>query len=345
MRPACVLGIETSCDETAAALWDGNRVLSYRTTTQVLHEQYGGVVPELASRAHEKLLIGAVEGVLEDVGFSIGKVDAVAVTYGPGLAGALLVGVSFAKGIASAASIPLIGVNHLEGHVWSSQIRGVELPIPFLCLLISGGHTYLIGVEEFGRYRLIGGTRDDAAGELFDKVGRMIGFHFPAGQSIDKDALSFKGESIRFPRSRLSGDPCGFSFSGLKTAVLYYLRERFTQGEEGFDLTVDQRQSVSAGLMEAVGDMLVSGLSAALENENYKAIAVAGGVAASQVLRKRFAIVASQRNLPLFIPPLSLCTDNGAMIAYVGFRRLVAGQSSPFNLAVDPRLDLFNSSP
>jgi len=339
-----ILGIETSCDETAAALLVDGEVVTDRTTTQLLHEEYGGVVPELASRAHEQLLMPAVEGVLNDTGLDVADIEAVAVTYGPGLAGALLVGVSFAKGLAGALDIPFIGVNHLEGHLWSFELETHgELTLPFLGMIISGGHTLTVGVNGLGDYVKLGSTHDDAVGELFDKVGRMLGYSFPAGAALDRDAMNFHGKPVQFPRARIKGDPLGFSFSGIKTSVLYYLRERYELGPNGFKISLSERTTISAGLMEAVADMLVSGLETAYDTDKFQALVISGGVASSRFLRLRFTQFAESRGIPLFIPPPEHCTDNGAMIAYAGYLRLKAGFSSPLDLPVDPAATLFTS--
>jgi len=340
LNPRVILGIETSCDETAAALLINGRIVADRTTRQLLHERYGGVVPELASRAHERLLTDAVEGVMRDASVKTDDIEAVAATYGPGLAGALLVGLSFAKGLAAGLGVPFLGVNHIEGHLWSAELTAGPLPLPFLGLVASGGHTLTVGVHGFGRYNRLGATRDDAAGELFDKVGRLLGYGFPAGEAIDKEAMDYNGDPVRFPRARLSDDPLGFSFSGLKTAVLYYLRSRYKSGKSGFELTTEVRASVAAGIMEAVADMLATGLSNACDLADYRALVVSGGVAASRFLRERFSGFAAERGLPLFIPPPEHCTDNGSMIAYAGYRRFNGGWESPLDLSVDPGADL-----
>jgi len=344
--PRRILGIETSCDETAAAIVIDGKPVADRTTTQVLHEQYGGVVPELASRAHERLLMPAVEGVLRDAHLTVEDIDGIAVTFGPGLAGALLVGVAFAKGLAMARNIPVWGINHLEGHLWSGGLTTGAPPQPFLALLISGGHTLLVEVEGFGRYRRIGTTRDDAAGELFDKVGRMLGFRFPAGARIDAAALEFKGIPIAFPRTRIDGDPTGFSFSGLKTAVLYYLQRNFKRDvDSSFILTDEVRNAICAGLMSAVGGTLAAAIRAALDQRRYQALVVAGGVSASRYLRGIFEGVTEEAGIPLIIPPIQHCTDNGLMIAYAGYLRMSNGYpASDLNFTVDPAASLFASS-
>ena len=336
MSPTAVLGIETSCDETAAAIVVDGKLVADRTTRQILHEQYGGVVPELASRSHQQLLGPAVEGVLSDAGLTVSELAAVAATSGPGLAGALLVGVSFAKGLSLSANLPLLGINHLEAHLWSAELALGELPLPFLALIASGGHTLLVEVKGFGAYRRLGSTRDDAAGELFDKVGRMMGIAFPAGAVLDREALEFDGEPIWFPRARLRDNPLDFSFSGLKTAVLYYLRERYPRLGTAYEIPAEVRPAISAGVMTAVGEMLVARATIALEDGNYEALVVTGGVASSSFLRNGFQTMSNRMGIPLFIPPPGFCTDNGAMVAYAGYRRLSLNDRSPLTLAVDP---------
>jgi len=345
--PRVILGIETSCDETAAAIVIDGKPVADRTTTQVLHEEFGGVVPELASRAHERLLMPAVEGVLRDAKLQVGDIDGIAVTYGPGLAGALLVGVAFAKGLGLAKGIPVWGVNHIEGHLWSGGLTSETPPLPFLALIISGGHTLLIEVEGFGKYRKVGTTRDDAVGELFDKAGRMIGFSFPAGARIDAAALAFTGEPVAFPRTRIECEPNNFSFSGLKTAVLYHLQRTYKRGEDGaFNLTEEQRNAICAGLMSAVGGTLAAAVRSALSQRDYRALVVAGGVSASRYLRRVFTEVTDDAGILLIIPPFQHCTDNGSMIAYAGYLRILNGfPPSDLKLSVDPAASLFSAAP
>jgi N6-L-threonylcarbamoyladenine synthase len=333
MTHRIILGIETSCDETAVGLIIDGRIVADRTTRQVLHELYGGVVPELASRAHEKLLVGAVEGVLRDAGINVEAIDAVAVTNGPGLAGALLVGVAFAKGLAAAGNIPLYGVNHVEGHLWSAEITKGSLPRPFL-----------IGVKEYGDYIQLGSTRDDAVGELFDKVGRMLGFQFPAGAAIDKAALEYSGKPLLLPRARIKGEPLSFSFSGLKTAVLYHLRNNFSLKDDHYLVSEEQLGAICSGLMSAVSDMLLTSLEAAWAEGDYRALVVAGGVAASRYLRNKLGEFARVHDVSLYIPPLEHCTDNGSMIAYAGYMRIRAGHNpSPLDMSINPTANIFSS--
>lgn len=343
MTPRVILGIETSCDETAAAIVVDGKVIADRITRQILHEEFGGVVPELASRAHERLLMPAVQAVLGDAGLTPMDVNAVAVTSGPGLAGALLVGLAFAKGFARALEIPFIGVNHIEGHLWSASLGNTNLTPPFLALVISGGHTLLVEVEAFGKYHKLGTTRDDAIGELLDKAGRMIGFKFPAGASIDREALKATPSSLQFPRIRIPDEPHTFSFSGLKTAVLYHLRRNHRQLDTGaFDLTEQERGNICAGLMEAVADTLQLAIAPLLSSGKYTAFVVGGGVSASRFLRGRFQEMCEASGTPLIIPPFEHCTDNGAMIAYLGHLKFQAGAlPSDADHGVNPSASLF----
>ena len=309
----------------------------------MMHGQYGGIVPELASRAHERLLAPAVESVLRETGLKSTDINGVAVTYGPGLAGALLVGVAFAKGMASSLSIPLIGVNHLEGHLWSFKLTETDSPLPFLSLIVSGGHTLLVKVNGFGDYVRLGGTRDDAAGELFDKVGRMLGFGFPAGAAMDSAACSFEGEPVVFPRVKLKDDPYGFSFSGLKTAVLYHLQKNYQRNEAGFILPDQERSAICKGLMESVSDMLADRIAYAVKSDTYHAVVVSGGVSASRFIRQRISSIAKKHQIPMLVPPVHHCTDNGAMIANVGYEHFKRQKFDSLELPINPGLSLFTS--
>ncbi|MFC2149984.1 tRNA (adenosine(37)-N6)-threonylcarbamoyltransferase complex transferase subunit TsaD [Calditrichota bacterium] len=335
-----ILGIESSCDETGAALIQSGKILSDSTTTQVLHQKYGGVVPELASRAHEKLIVSAVSNVLRDANLKISDLGAVGATFGPGLAGSLIVGTSFAKGIAQGMNIPYVAVNHMEGHLWASELAFGKLLLPALALVISGGHTMLLEVSSLGQYKIIGSTRDDAAGELLDKVGRVMGMGFPAGAGIDRTALSFEGNSVSFPRGKLRDDPYGFSFSGLKTAVIYYLKEKYSYSNGRYSIPQEEIGGVCKGIMEAVTDMLLNGLQNAVEAGNYQSIIVSGGVASSGFLRRYIEEYSNLVDLPLYVPPPRLCTDNASMIAYVAEKYYNLGIFSDLSLPVDPSLRL-----
>ncbi len=333
-----ILGIETSCDETAAALLVDGEIVADRTTRQVLHEYYGGVVPELASRAHERLLAPAVQSILNEAGLKPSDVTGVAVTYGPGLAGALLVGLSFAKGYSGAMGIPFWAINHIEAHLWIAQLTHGTLPLPSLALIVSGGHTLLIAVEGLGKYKFLGSTKDDAVGELFDKVGRVIGFPFPAGAQIDKLAIEYIGKPVLFPVSRVKGDPYAFSFSGIKTAVLGHITKVGARADSGtVRLDDEERKAICAGLMNSVYKSIAAPLSHALSEKRYEALIVAGGVSASKFLRQQLAKLTDEADVRLIIPPFHHCTDNGAMIAYLGHLLEINGvKSSSYAQDVNP---------
>ena len=332
-----VLGIETSCDETAAAVVDESyAVHSNVIYSQQDHARYGGVVPELASRAHMRTLVPVVRKAMQDAGVDWTHIDGVAVTRGPGLVGALLVGLSLAKGLAMAQSKPLIGVHHLEGHVFSNLVEQ-QVEVPFLTLLVSGGHTELILVEELGSYQLLGRTRDDAAGEAFDKVAKLLEL-LPregvvmGGRIIAELAERGDAKAIGFPRP-LSGE-MDFSFSGLKTAVLNYVRK--------LDLQERDRQlaDIAASFQEAVVDTLVDKTILALQQTDVRAVCLAGGVAANKRLRHRLRDEIERRDIPFYCPSPVLCTDNAVMIGAVGTFYLNRGVRDDFAIDVAPRLSL-----
>ena len=331
-----VLGIETSCDETAAAIVeDGRRVLADVVASQILvHAQYGGVVPEVASRQHVATIVPVIQRTVADAGITLGDLDAIAVTCGPGLVGALLVGVETAKSLAFALGKPLVGVNHLAGHL-AAVFLGEEAPPPFphLALLVSGGHTALIRVDEPGQTSLLGATRDDAAGEAFDKVGKLLGLGYPGGVAIDRLAATGNPRAVELPRALPSRDDLDFSFSGLKTAVSTRLAK--TGVPEGVALA-----DFCASFQAAVVDVLVRKSRRALVREGLNALVVCGGVAANRGLRAALAEAARADGFGLFIPPPKRCTDNAAMIAAEGSALLVRGKRSGLDLAVDPGLPL-----
>jgi N6-L-threonylcarbamoyladenine synthase len=323
-----VLGIETSCDETAiGVVEDGRRMLSSVVSSQVeLHATYGGVVPELASRQHVEAVIPVLDEALARAGSSMSEIDAVAVTYGPGLAGALLVGVNFAKAIAYAFAKPLVPVNHLEGHVYAAWLDREEGPqFPALVLIVSGGHSDVVLMEGHGRYRRLGQTVDDAAGEAFDKVARLLGLGFPGGPAIDRLARDRKA-SLRLPRARLDR-PYDFSFSGLKTKV-----QRIVRGEEG---DVPEAAELAAAFQDSVVDSLVTKAVEAAVETGAQQLILSGGVAANSALR---AELAERAPAPLLVPAPALCTDNGAMIAACARYRLLAGDVAPLSLDIAPGL-------
>jgi N6-L-threonylcarbamoyladenine synthase len=338
-NPIRILGIESSCDETAAAvLEDGRRLHSSVIATQIdLHAQYGGVFPEVASRQHIKTVYGVVDQALQQAHMTLQEIDAIAVTQGPGLAGSLVVGLNMAKGLALGRNIPLIGVNHLEGHIYSAWVYpassyppGTEPPaepkFPLLALLVSGGHTELILISDHLKYKQLGKTQDDAAGEAFDKVARLIGLSYPGGPSIQRASEEGNPKAFNFPRAKLDNE-WDFSFSGIKTAVLRTVKnlEANRQPIPVADL--------AASFQEAVVDTLLTKTLKAAEKFGAKEIVVAGGVSANRALRQAFTL---HSYLPVHIPHISLCTDNAAMIACAGYYRFVAGQTSPLDLDALP---------
>ena len=328
--PARILGIETSCDETAAAVVDDGRLVrSSVVSSQVdLHARFGGVVPEIASRAHVELINEVIEEALVEAGTDLRSLDAVAACHGPGLAGALLVGVSAAKTLALTADLPYVGVNHLEAHLYAAWLQEPALEPPIVVLLVSGGHTLIVVIEAPGRYRVAGQTVDDAAGEAFDKVARFLGLGYPGGPAIDRLASSGDADAIRFPRAM--PDELDFSFAGLKTAVVNHVRR--TPGTPVAD--------VAASFQEAVVDQLAGKLFAVADVAGVGAVAIGGGVAANSRLRERVSDEAAARGLRVLLPPLELCTDNGAMIAAAGWWQLEHVGSTPLDAGIDPNLRL-----
>ena len=327
-----ILGIETSCDETAAAVVeDGRRVRSSIVSSQVeLHAPYGGVVPELASRAHVELVNPVVDEALMEAGIlDPGELDAVAACHGPGLAGALLVGVSAAKALALATGLPYVQVNHLEAHLYAGWLEVPDLQPPLAVLIVSGGHTLLVVMEDHGRYRMMGQTVDDAAGEAFDKVARFLGLGYPGGPAIDRLAAEGDPRAVSFPRAMLD-EGYDFSFSGLKTAVLNHVRQHPEVA------TAD----VAASFQEAVVDVLTRKLVAAADDAGTPTLVLGGGVAANSRLRARVGEAAEGTGRRVFLPPLALCTDNGAMIAGAAWWRLRADGPTPLDAGVAPSLAL-----
>ncbi len=334
-----ILGIDTSCDETAAAvLRDETTILSNVISSQEIHQAYGGVVPELASRAHLTLLLPAIDSALQRASCELDDLDALAVTYGPGLAGCLLIGLSTVKSIALALDKPLVGVNHIEGHVFAGRLADPTLNPPFIALIVSGGHTQLVHVEGWGRYRILGNTRDDAAGEAFDKVARLMRIGYPGGPVIDR--LSRNGDPgfVHFPRTYLDPNGFEFSFSGLKTAVRMYLSS-LSEDE------IDRDQAhIAAAFQEAVVDVLVNKSIAAADAVGAEAILITGGVACNSRLRERLTEQGAEKGLDVVYPPPILCTDNGAMIAAAGAYHFGKGQRDGLSLSVHPRARLSGSN-
>lgn len=331
-----MLGIETSCDETAVAvLADGRQVLSNVVYSQAeIHRKYGGVVPEVASRDHLRKLPYIVQESLRQAGVALPEIDLIGVTQGPGLVGCLLVGISMAKGLAYGLDIPLMGVNHLEGHLFAHYIENREkAPPPFVALIVSGGHTLLLYVRDWGRYEILGETRDDAAGEAFDKVGKLIGLGYPAGAALDRLAKKGNNQAIEFPRPLLDKPGHEFSFAGLKTAVVYHLR----------DNPSTCREDLAASFQEAVVDVLVEKALKAAQAKKVRRLVIVGGVAANSRLREKFQVQAEKHEV--HFPSLALCTDNAAMIAataYFHHAQQIHPQGEELTLSPHPGLKLQN---
>lgn len=331
-----ILAIESSCDETAASVVkNGREVLSNVIYSQIaLHTEYGGVVPEIASRKHIEKINQVIEQALEDAGMQLSDLTAIAVTYGPGLVGALLVGVSAAKAISFATGLPLIGVHHIEGHISANYIENKDLEPSFLCLVVSGGHSHLVVVKDYGEYEIIGRTRDDAAGEAFDKVARAIGLGYPGGPKIDRVAKEGNPNAIHFPRAKVEDAEYDFSFSGLKSAVLNYLNSCQMKGEE---ICVPD---VAASFQKAVVDVLVEHSMDAVKRYGYSRFAIAGGVASNSALRAAFEEACKARKIEFYHPSPVYCTDNAAMIGAAAYYEYVKGVRHGYDLNAVPNLKL-----
>lgn len=331
-----ILAIESSCDETAAAVVkNGREILSNVISSQIdLHTLYGGVVPEIASRKHIEKINQVIREALEQAGRKLTDMDAIAVTYGPGLVGALLVGVSEAKALSFATGIPLVGVHHIEGHISANYIENKELEPPFVCLVVSGGHSHLVVVKDYGEYEIIGRTRDDAAGEAFDKVARAIGLGYPGGPKIDRLAREGNPDAIAFPRAKVAENQYDFSFSGLKSAVLNYLNSCEMKGTEV------NRADVAASFQKAVIDVLVEHSLHAVKEYGYDKFAIAGGVASNSSLRSAFEKECEKRKIAFYHPSPVLCTDNAAMIGAAGYYEFCKGVRSTMDLNAVPNLPL-----
>lgn len=336
MHQSVVLGIESSCDDTAAAVLHDNQLKSSIISSQLVHAKFGGVVPELASRDHQRFIVPVVEKALEESGFNREHLTGIAVTTGPGLAGSLLVGLCFAKAMAFALDVPLVGVNHLEGHIYSVFLEESHPQFPFLTLIVSGGHTQIVQVDEGFSHTLLGTTRDDAAGEAFDKVAKMMGLGYPGGPRINALAKEGDPEFHSFPRSNLSG--YDFSFSGLKTAVLYYLNA-FEEDERERILSTHMAD-ICASFQQAVIDMLIQGLRRAVRRTGIRDVAVVGGVSANSGLRAALEHLSISEDFSLYVPSLKYCTDNAAMIARAGAMRLESGVSSSLDITAIPSLNI-----
>lgn len=331
-----ILAIESSCDETAAAvIRDGRQVLSNIISSQIdIHTLYGGVVPEIASRKHMEKINQVINQALLEAEMKLEDIDAIGVTYGPGLVGALLVGVSAAKAISFAADKPLVGVHHIEGHISANYIENKELEPPFLCLVVSGGHTHLVIVKDYGKYEVIGRTRDDAAGEAFDKVARAIGLGYPGGPKIDKLSKEGNPDAIEFPRAVIDGAPYDFSFSGLKSAVLNHLNYCRMKGIE------ENPADVAASFQQSVTDVLVSRAINAAKENNLNKLAIAGGVASNSAIRQAMSDACEKNNIQFYHPSPIFCTDNAAMIGVAAYYEYINGVRSGWDLNAVPNLKL-----
>jgi len=331
-----VLGIETSCDETSAAVVeDGKTILSSTIAAQLdLLRKYGGVVPEIAARRHTELIGYVIKEALDNAGKTLDDIDAVAVTARQGLIGCLLVGVAAAKSISYARKLPLIGLHHIEGHIYASRLTNPDMPFPHVCLTVSGGHTMLLYVEDGDEYELLGTTLDDAAGEAFDKIAKFLGLDFPGGPVIDKLSREGNPEAFKFPRPMLRGKSFDFSFSGLKTSVINKFKDKVARDEKL------PMADIAAGFQEAVVDVLAGKTMRAAEEKGVTTVSVTGGVSANSLLRTVFQEVCARKGMKVYFPTFSLCTDNAAMIAAAGYARLVKGEKSDLRLNVVPNAPL-----
>lgn len=335
-KDVLILAIESSCDETAAAVVrNGREVLSNIISSQIaLHTLYGGVVPEIASRKHIEKINQVIQEALDEAGVALDDIDAIGVTYGPGLVGALLVGVAEAKAISYARKIPLVGVHHIEGHISANYIENKDLEPPFLCLVVSGGHTHLVKVADYGKYEILGRTRDDAAGEAFDKVARAIGLGYPGGPKIEKASRQGDPNAIPFPQAKVNDNPYDFSFSGVKSAVLNYINGCRMKGIEIVP------EDIAASFQKAVTDVLISHAIHAAKEFNIKKLAIAGGVASNGVLREGMRAACEKQNIEFYHPSPILCTDNAAMIGAAAYYEYRAGTRHGWDLNAVPNLKL-----
>ncbi len=331
-----ILGIESSCDETAAAVVEnGTAILSSSVNSQIQeHQKFGGVVPEIASRRHTENIIPVVQDALDQVGLSLEEIDGIAVTTAPGLIGALLVGVNFAKGLSLATGKPLIPVHHIRGHIAANYLAHPELKPPYLCLVVSGGHSHLTEVLDYTKFHVIGRTRDDAAGEAFDKAARAMGFPYPGGVILDREAQKGNPAAYRLPRPKVDGSPYDFSFSGLKTAVVNLVHNAAQKGEA---LPV---QDLAASFQNTVAEILTGHLLMAARDYHYQTVAIAGGVSANSGLRTMLSQRCEREGIRLYFPPLSLCGDNAAMIASQGYFEYQAGVRAGMDLNASPSMPI-----
>lgn len=331
-----ILAIESSCDETAASVvQNGRTVLSNVISSQIeLHKLYGGVVPEIASRKHIEKINQVVEEAMSDAGMNFSDIDAIAVTYGPGLVGALLVGVAHAKALSYACNIPLVGVHHIEGHISANYIENLDLEPPFLCLVVSGGHTHLVIVEDYGKFKILGRTRDDAAGEAFDKVARAIGLGYPGGPKIEKLSHEGNPRAIRFPEAKIADAPYDFSFSGVKSAVLNHINGARMKNE------LICEADIAASFQQAVIDTLIKKAITAAKEYNINKLAIAGGVASNQTLREAVKQACEDEKISFYHPSPIFCTDNAAMIGVAGYYEFLNGTRHGLDLNAIPNLKL-----
>ena len=335
-----ILAIETSCDETSAAVVvNGRTIISNVISSQIdLHKKFGGVVPEIASRKHVELVMPVINQALEEASITLEKVDAIGVTYGPGLVGALLVGISAAKGLAFATGKPLVGVHHIEGHIAANYLENENLEPPFVCLVASGGHSHIVHVADYNRFEIMGRTRDDAAGEAFDKIARALGLGYPGGPLIDVEAAKGNNKAVEFPRVYFNDGSLDFSFSGLKTAVLNYLNG---MAQKGYDINLPD---VCASFQQAVVDVLVKNTMQAARQKGVTRVALAGGVAANSRLRSGMKTAVEEAGMEMFYPRPVLCTDNAAMIASAAYYEFKRGHISGLDLNAVPGLKLGDSN-
>ena len=336
MKDILTLGIESSCDETAAAvILNGRTVLSNIISTSLeLHKEYGGVVPEIASRKHVEFIMPAVDSALKEAGVSLNRIDYIGATYGPGLIGALLVGLSAAKALSWASGKPLVPVHHIEGHISANYLQYPDLEPPFICLVASGGHSHIVDVQDYGCYQILGRTRDDAAGEAFDKVARAIGLGYPGGPKVDKLAKEGNPDAIEFPRAKISDSAYDFSFSGLKSAVLNYINQKEMKNEE------INRADVAASFQKAVTDVLTEHTIYAARKYGMDKVALAGGVASNSALRASMKAACEKAGIQLYYPAPILCTDNAAMIGAAGYYEFIKGTRHGLDLNAVPNLKL-----
>ncbi len=333
-----IFGIETSCDETSIAVLNDQKVLVNLISSQLQHQQYGGVVPEVASREHMRIIEDLCNEALDNADLTLADIDGIAVTRGPGLMGALLVGLSFAKGLSYSTGKPLLGVNHVEGHIMANFLDHPALQYPFLCLLVSGGHSQIVLVKDFHDYEILGRSIDDAAGEAFDKAARILGLGYPGGPMIDQLAQDGDPDFHEFPRAKIKSNPSSFSFSGLKTSLLYLVKR---QGKEWSEI---HKNDICASYQEAIVDVLIDKTIDLAVQKNIQRLVLAGGVAANSRLRERFKSEAARHDFDIYFPSLEYCTDNAAMIARTGLELFIRKKFASSNISAVPNLSLVSDN-